>query len=131
MLVLKVFPDYLVVKQEQHELEEDKFYYDIDFKEKADVLDNIVNEEIQNYYILELGFKSPEEIYLNEETQKDLIKKITYRIFTRRMTAAVMSTLSHYYVFGNDVELQKIIVDKVALGILNLTLTTNTTNIQL
>jgi uncharacterized protein YjaZ len=121
----------MVVKQEQHELEEDKFYYDIDFKEKEDLLDNIVNEEIQNYYILELGYKNPEDIYLNEETQKELIKTITYRIYTKRMTAAVMSTLSHYYIFGNDTELQKIILDKVSLGILNLTLSTNTTNIKL
>jgi hypothetical protein len=121
----------MVIKQEQHELEEDKFYYDIDFNEKANLLDQIIDEEIKRYQILELGYKNPEDIYLNEDTQKELIKKITYRVFTTRMTPAIMSTISHYYVFSNDAELQKIIIDKVSFAVLNLTLSTNTTTIPL
>ena len=47
--------------------------------EKKDLLDEIINEELQRYQILELGYKNPEDIYLNEDDQKALIKKISAR----------------------------------------------------
>ena len=99
--------------------------------EKKDLLDEIINEELQRYQILELGYKNPEDIYLNEDDQKALIKKISARVYSKRMTPAILSTLSYYYVFENETQLMQIILDHTAFAVLNLTLKTNTTSIPL
>ena len=124
-------PKWLEIKRDKYELEQDEFYYGIDFDAKAGVLDNIVQEEIDRYYILEIGYRKPEEVYLNEEQQTKLIKDLTKRIYTLRMTPAVMANLSFYYNFNNEKDLLAIIMDRVSFGVLNLTLKTNTTNLNL
>ena len=72
-------PNWLNIKRGKLELDQDNFYYSIDMNEKKDLLDEIINEELQRYQILELGYKNPEDIYLNEDDQKALIKKISAR----------------------------------------------------
>lgn len=119
------------LRNSEYELKQDEFYYGIDFEAKKGVLDNIVQEEIDRYYILEVGYKKPEEVYLNEEQQTALIKQLTRRIYTLRMTPAVMANLSFYYNFNNEKDLLAIIMDRVSFGVLNLTLRTNTTSINL
>ena len=90
-------PNWLDIKRGKLELDQDNFYYSIDMNEKKDLLDEIINEELQRYQILELGYKNPEDIYLNEDDQKALIKKISARVYSKRMTPAILSTLSYYY----------------------------------
>ena len=124
-------PRWLDIKEEQVEIDQDNFYYGINLEEKKDVLDTIINEELQRYQILELGYKEPEKVWLNDEEQKKIIKKISARVYEKRLTPAVMSTLAYYYVFHNETELMKIIIDHTAFAVLNLTLTTNTTTIPL
>ena len=57
---------------------------EIDFEAKKDLLDTIIAEELNDYYILELGHVSPENRYLNEKDQMDLIGKITAKVFVNR-----------------------------------------------
>ena len=126
-----MLPRWLSIKEEENELNQDNFYYSIDMSEKRNLLDEIIDEELQRYQILELGYKEPEKVWLNDEEQKKLIKKISARVYEKRMTPAVMSTLAYYYVFNNETELMRIIIDHTAFAVLNLTLTTNTTTIPL
>ena len=126
-----MLPRWLSIKEEENELNQDNFYYRIDMSEKRNLLDEIIDEELQRYQILELGYKEPENIWLNDEDQKKLIKNISARVYEKRMTPAVMSTLSYYYVFNNETDLMRIIIDHVSFAVLNLTLKTNTTNIPL
>ena len=126
-----MLPRWLSIKEEENELNQDNFYYSIDMSEKRNLLDEIINEELQRYQILELGYKEPENVWLNDEDQKKLIKNISARVYEKRMTPTVMSTLSYYYVFNNETDLMRIIIDHVSFAVLNLTLKTNTTNITL
>ena len=126
-----MLPRWLSIKEEENELNQDNFYYSIDMSEKRNLLDEIIDEELQRYQILELGYKEPENVWLNDEDQKKLIKNISARVYEKRMTPAVMSTLSYYYVFNNETDLMRIIIDHVSFAVLNLTLKTNTTNITL
>ena len=126
-----MLPRWLSIKEEENELNQDNFYYSIDMSEKRNLLDEIIDEELQRYQILELGYKEPENVWLNDEDQKKLIKNISARVYEKRMTPAVMSTLSYYYVFNNETDLMRIIIDHASFAVLNLTLKTNTTNITL
>ena len=87
-------PNWLDIKRGKLELDQDNFYYSIDMNEKKDLLDEIINEELQRYQILELGYKNPEDIYLNEDDQKALIKKISARVYSKRMTPAILSRIA-------------------------------------
>ena len=116
ILILKLLPNWLNIKRGKLELDQDNFYYSIDMNAKKDLLDEIINEELQRYQILELGYKNPEDIYLNEDDQKALIKKISARVYSKRMTPAILSTLSYYYVFENETQLMQIILDHTALA---------------
>lgn len=124
-------PKWLNQRRVEYELKQDEFYYGVDFEAKANLLDNIVQEEIDRYYVLELGYKKPEEVYLNEDQQKELIRQLTQRIFTLRMTNAVMANISFYYNFNSEKDLLSIIMGRVSFGVLNLTLQTNTTTIKI
>ena len=94
-------PRWLDIKEEQVEIDQDNFYYGINLEEKKDVLDTIINEELQRYQILELGYKEPEKVWLNDEEQKKIIRIVCGRVYDKRRTPAVMSTLAYYYVFHN------------------------------
>ena len=131
ILVLDKLPKWLNQRRVEYELKQDEFYYGVDFEAKANLLDNIVQEEIDRYYVLELGYKKPEEVYLNEDQQKELIRQLTQRIFTLRMTNAVMANISFYYNFNSEKDLLSIIMGRVSFGVLNLTLQTNTTTIKI
>ena len=122
-------PEWLELKNAEYELKQDEFYYDIDFEAKKDLLDTIIAEELNDYYILELGHVSPENRYLNEKDQMDLIGKITAKVFVNRMTPAVLANLSFYYKFNTEEDLQRIIARRVSFAVLGLTLDTNTMNI--
>lgn len=124
-------PDIIELKSNEFELKQDEFYYGIDFDAKRELLDDIIQEEIDRYYILELGYKKPEDVYLNEEQQTELIKAITRRVYTLRMTPAVLSNISFYYKFNTEKDLLAIIMDRVSFGVLGLTLKTNTTSLPL
>lgn len=122
-------PEWLNIKEAEYELKQDEFYYGIDFDAKRDLLDTIIQEELNNYYILELGYTSPENRYLNEKDQMDLIGKITAKVYVNRMTPAVLANLSFYYKFNTEQDLQSIIARRVSFAVLNLTLSTNVTTI--
>ena len=122
-------PKYLDLKESEYELKQDEFYYGIDFDAKSALLDDIIKEELDFYYINNIAFNKPEEVYLNSEMQMKLIGEITAKVYVNRMTPAVLSNLSFYYNFPNEEALQKIIANKVSLAVLNLTLTTNNTNL--
>ena len=119
------------LKQAQYELEQDEFYYGIDFDAKQDLLDSIIDEEINRYYVLKLGYKKPEDIWLKDDEQRELIKYIGTRVFSQRMTPAVISNVSFYYRFNDDKELLAVIMEKVSIAVINLAIKTNSTNIPL
>ena len=131
ILVLDRLPKWLEIKNAQYELDQDEFYYGIDFEAKSDLLDTIINEEVNRYYILKLGYKKPEEIWLKDEDQRKLIKDIAARVYAKRMTPAVIANISFYYRFNDDKELLELIMDKTSFAVINLAMKTNNTNIQL
>lgn len=113
------------LKEKEYELKQDSFYYDIDYDAKRDILDKVIDEEVQLYALYNLGWKKKEELFLNEEQQMKLIKEISAKVYVNRLTPAVMSVLQYYYVFTTEEELEKIVLDRVSLAVLDLSLGTN------
>ena len=118
-------PKYLKLKKEELELNRDNFFYDIDFDAKRDLLDHIIDEEVQIYVIRNIAWQKVEDIYLNDEEQLKIIKEITAIVYSKRLTPAVLSVLKYYYVFNTPEEIQKIVLDRVSIAVLNLSMGTN------
>lgn len=125
ILVLDKLPKYLKLKKEELDLSRDNFYYDIDFDAKRDLLDHIIDEEVQIYVIRNIAWQKIEDIYLNDEEQLKIIKEITAIVYSKRLTPAVLSVLQYYYVFNTPAEIQKIVLDRVSIAVLNLSMSTN------
>ena len=125
ILVLDKLPKYLKLKKEELELNRDNFFYDIDFDAKRDLLDHIIDEEVQIYVIRNIAWQKVEDIYLNDEDQIKIIREITAIVYAKRLTPAVLSVLKYYYVFNTPEEIQKIVLDRVSIGALNLSMGTN------
>ena len=125
ILVLDKLPKYLKLKKEELELNRDNFFYDIDFDAKRDLLDHIIDEEVQIYVIRNIAWQKVEDIYLNDEDQIKIIREITAIVYAKRLTPAVLSVLKYYYVFNTPEEIQKIVLDKVSIAVLNLSMGTN------
>lgn len=124
-------PELLEIKESQYELEQDEFYYGIDFGAKKNLLDEIIDEELNNYYVLKLGYKKPEDVWLKDDEQRELIKYISTKVFSKRMTPAVISNISFYYRFDDDKELLAIIMEKTSFAVINLAIKTNNTSISI
>ena len=125
ILVLDKLPKYLKLKKEELELNRDNFFYDIDFDAKRDLLDHIIDEEVQIYVIRNIAWQKVEDIYLNDEDQIKIIREITAIVYAKRLTPAVLSVLKYYYVFNTPEEIQKIVLDRVSIAVLNLSMNTN------
>ena len=125
ILVLDKLPKYLKLKKEELELNRDNFFYDIDFDAKRDLLDHIIDEEVQIYVIRNIAWQKVEDIYLNDEDQIKIIREITAIVYAKRLTPAVLSVLKYYYVFNTAEEIQKIVLDRVSIAVLNLSMGTN------
>lgn len=125
ILVLDKLPKYLKLKKEELELNRDNFFYDIDFDAKRDLLDHIIDEEVQIYVIRNIAWQKVEDIYLNDEDQLKIIREITAIVYAKRLTPAVLSVLKYYYVFNTPEEIQKIVLDRVSIAVLNLSMGTN------
>ena len=125
ILVLDKLPKCLKLKKEELELNRDNFFYDIDFDAKRDLLDHIIDEEVQIYVIRNIAWQQVEDIYLNDEDQLKIIREITAIVYAKRLTPAVLSVLKYYYVFNTPEEIQKIVLDRVSIAVLNLSMGTN------
>ena len=125
ILVLDKLPKYLKLKKEELELNRDNFFYDIDFDAKRDILDHIIDEEVQIYVIRNIAWQKVEDIYLNDEDQIKIIREITAIVYAKRLTPAVLSVLKYYYVFNTPEEIQKVVLDRVSIAVLNLSMGTN------
>ena len=125
ILVLDKLPKCLKLKKEELELNRDNFFYDIDFDAKRDLLDHIIDEEVQIYVIRNIAWQKVEDIYLNDEDQLKIIREITAIVYAKRLTPAVLSVLKYYYVFNTPEEIQKIVLDRVSIAVLNLSMGTN------
>ena len=125
ILVLDKLPKYLKLKKEELELNRDNFFYDIDFDAKRDLLDHIIDEEVQIYVIRNIAWQKVEDIYLNDEDQLKIIREITAIVYAKRLTPAVLSVLKYYYVFNTPEEIQKVVLDRVSIAVLNLSMGTN------
>ena len=125
ILVLDKLPKYLKLKKEELELNRDNFFYDIDFDAKRDLLDHIIDEEVQSYVIRNIAWQKVEDIYLNDEDQIKIIREITAIAYAKRLTPAVLSVLKYYYVFNTPEDIQKIVLDRVSIAVLNLSMNTN------
>ena len=125
ILVLDKLPKYFKLKKEELELNRDNFFYDIDFDAKRDLLDHIIDEEVQIYVIRNIAWQKVEDIYLNDEDQLKIIREITAIVYAKRLTPAVLSVLKYYYVFNTPEEIQKIVLDRVSIAVLNLSMGTN------
>ena len=125
ILVLDKLPKYLKLKKEELELNRDNFFYYIDFDAKRDLLDHIIDEEVQIYVIRNIAWQKVEDIYLNDEDQLKIIREITAIVYAKRLTPAVLSVLKYYYVFNTPEEIQKIVLDRVSIAVLNLSMGAN------
>lgn len=133
ILILDRLPKYLELRKNEYELKKDDFFYSIDLNAKKSILDDIIAEELQLYKVYNLGWREASSVYLNDEAQLKLIRELTYTICTKRLTPVVLSVLQYYYVFdvNDEKSIQKIVIDRVSLAVLDLTLQTNLTTIPL
>lgn len=125
-----MLPKYIKVKKEENEIRQDEFYYSIDFDQKRNLLDSIVEEELDRWKIYNQAFNKPEDNYISEEDQINLVKELTNRIVLKRMTPPVLATISYYYRIESLDSLSDIISDKVNLAIMALVIETNNMDIN-
>lgn len=125
-----MLPKYIKVKKEENEIRQDEFYYSIDFDQKRNLLDSIIEEELDRWKIYNQAFNKPEDNYISEEDQINLVKELTNRIVLKRMTPPVLATISYYYRIESLDSLSDIISDKVNLAIMALVIETNNMDIN-
>lgn len=106
-------------------IEELQFYNSIDFEAKKKLLDDLINECIDEYALLNLAFK--ENIYITEDMEREMIRGVLERFITR-MSKAITENLYLIYNAKSDDELISLISTQVALKVVNYKVQINSPN---
>lgn len=113
------------LKKEELELQKEEFYYNVVYDEKVNLLDTIVQEEAEKYYIFKLGFLKEEDKYLNDTDQKLMISELISTIVKTRLTPMILSNIRLYYKADTMEEIINVISSKVSVYVLDLAISMN------
>lgn len=113
------------LKKEELELTKSEFYYNVVYDEKVSLLDVIVQEEAEKYYVFKLGFLKEEDKYLKDSDQKRMISELINTIVKTRLTDMVISNIKLYYKIETTEDLVNVVSSKVSVYVLNLAIEMN------
>lgn len=113
------------LKKEELELAKSEFYYNVVYDEKVALLDVIVQEEAEKYYVFKLGFLKEEDKYLKDSDQKRMISELINTIVKTRLTDMVISNIKLYYKIETTEDLVNVVSSKVSVYVLNLAIEMN------
>lgn len=113
------------IAKEELQLKQDQFYYDVVYEEKSSLLDSIIKDECNYYYIKKIGGDDKNKLYISDEQQKIMIAEVTKNIIKTRMTNMVLSNLSLYYNINDYEDLVNVVSMKVSLIVLDMAISIN------
>jgi hypothetical protein len=101
-----------------------EFYDHIDFDAKHSLLQKIIDDEMDQYKVLNIEYQDAEEIYLNSEMIKDMTNYVTAAVFIR-ITPAIKANLSLIFDVSDDEKLMIVIGTRVSLEVLQYSIEKN------
>lgn len=113
------------LKKEEVELAKSEFYYNVVYDEKVALLDVIVQEEAEKYYVFKLGFLKEEDKYLKDSDQKKMISELINTIVKTRLTDMVIANIKLYYKIETTEDIVNVVSSKVSVYVLNLAIEMN------
>ena len=111
------------VQYQKIKLEEIRLYESIDFDSKYELLGKIITEEVDDYKIKNFAYRE-DDLYINEEMQKEMINIVTTKII-KRITPAIKTNLKLVYNINSDEDLINIVGTLVSMEVLSYCIETN------
>ena len=111
------------IQYKKIKLEEIRLYESIDFDSKYELLGKIITEEIDDYKIKNFVYRE-DDLYINEEMQKEMINIVTTKII-KRITPAIKTNLKLIYEINSNEDLINMVGTLVSMEVLSYCIETN------
>ena len=105
------------VQIQKNKLEEIRLYESIDFDSKYELLGKIITEEIDDYKVRNFAYRE-NELYINEDMQKEMINIVTTKVI-KRITPAIETNIKLIYIIKSQEDLINIIGTIVSMQVLS------------
>lgn len=105
------------VRYQKNKLDEIKIYESIDFDSKHELLMKIITEEIDDYKVRNFAYRE-NELYINEDMQKEMINIVTTKVI-KRITPAIETNIKLIYIIKSQEDLINIIGTIVSMQVLS------------
>ena len=115
--------------KEEEDVTPKKQYIDCHFKDINEFFDDLIGYEFDLYSKYHPELFNSGESYIKPEEMKDLVSKLTSKVFNR-ITPTAKNNLSLIYNFKTDDELINIIGEKVGILVIGLTAAINNSMVQ-
>lgn len=111
------------VQIQKNKLEEIRLYESIDFDSKYELLGKIITEEVDDYKIKNFVYRE-NDLYINEDMQKEMINIVTTKVL-KRITPAIKTNIKLIYNINNNEDLINTIGTIVSMQVLSYCIETN------
>ena len=111
------------IQYKKIKLEEIRLYESIDFDSKYELLGKIITEEIDDYKIKNFVYRE-DDLYINEEMQKEMINIVTTKII-KRIPPAIKTNLKLIYEINSNEDLINMVGTLVSMEVLSYCIETN------
>ena len=111
------------VQIQKNKLEEIRLYESIDFDSKYELLGKIITEEVDDYKIKNFVYRE-NDLYINEDMQKEMINIVTTKVL-KRITPAIKTNIKLIYNINNNEDLINVIGTIVSMQVLSYCIETN------
>ena len=105
------------VQIQKNKLDEMRLYESIDFDSKHELLMKIITEEIDDYKVRNFVYRE-NELYINEDMQKEIINIVTTQVI-KRITPAIETNIKLIYIIKSQEDLINVIGTIVSMQVLS------------
>ena len=105
------------VQIQKNKLEEIRLYESIDFDSKYELLGKIITEEVDDYKIKNFVYRE-NDLYINEDMQKEMINIVTTKVL-KRITPAIKTNIKLIYNINNNEDLINTVGTIVSMQVLS------------
>ena len=105
------------VQIQKNKLEEIRLYESIDFDSKYELLGKIITEEVDDYKIRNFAYRE-NDLYINEDMQKEMINIVTTKVL-KRITPAIETNIKLIYIIKSQEDLINVIGTIVSMQVLS------------
>ena len=116
---------YYQVHRIENYTKKQEIFKEVNLEKIISDLDNLINEELQTYFILNIDCDQ-NLVYINQELQTEMIYKISKNVM-KHITSIRISQLHYIYNFKTKNELRDFIEFRVSLSVMDKTLEFNQT----